>query len=151
MVLALLVFEVVRNVSHYEGPSEFLTPDAHLMELLREHRTFWIKAIIAAGQQHRRIQRRATSSPDRIPREMAMWLAYQSASLLGLMAMQGLVHIDDWVLNCTFEHIAEQDADCLHWVHDESTHPLPLHRTFSSFVLAPKSLPTTRRTGSPAA
>ena len=55
LVLALLALEVVRNVSHYEEPSEFLTPDAHLMELLRERRTRWIIAITPADQQRRRI------------------------------------------------------------------------------------------------
>ena len=85
--------------SIYEGPSTIYVPDAHLAELLRERRTSWNMTATPAGQLHRRIlkaitprltfqladpRHRATSDPDWQPGEMAMWLAYQTASLPNL-------------------------------------------------------------------
>ena len=95
VVLALLVLEAVRNAATYEGPSTIYISDAHLAELLREQRRSWNMTATPAGQIHRRIltalqprfsfriaeaKHRSTSDPDWHPREMAMWLAYQTAS-----------------------------------------------------------------------
>ena len=55
VVLALLVLEAVRNAATYEGPSTIYIPDAHLAELLREHRRSWNMTATPAGQIHRRI------------------------------------------------------------------------------------------------
>ena len=140
VVLALVVLEAVRNAATYEDPSTIYIPDAHLAELLWEQRRSWNMTATAAGQIHRRIlktiqprfnfrvaeaKHRSTSDPDWHPREIAMWLAYQTASQSSLENLSAIIHIDDRIVDRTFETIMARDLaeDYIHWVHDESYHP----------------------------